>query len=102
MQVDRKERTSTGRFAEGNSGRKKGSENKVTKATREAFQALVDENWDDLNGSLAMVRAKDHKAFIELVLKMAEFCVPKLKAIEHNIKEDQLLHITREVIGGKE
>ena len=63
-------------------GRKDGSPNVTTKATREAFQLLVDRNFDSLEKWIQTVAADDpHKAF-GMVMDLASFCVPKLKAIE--------------------
>ncbi len=63
-------------------GRKEGSPNVTTKATREAFQLLVDRNFDSLEKWIQTVAADDpHKAF-GMVMDLASFCVPKLKAIE--------------------
>jgi hypothetical protein len=63
-------------------GRKEGQPNVTTKATREAFQLLVDRNFDSLEKWIQTVAADDpHKAF-GMVMDLASFCVPKLKAIE--------------------
>jgi hypothetical protein len=63
-------------------GRPKGLPNVTTKATREAFQLLVDRNFDSLEKWIQTVAQDDpHKAF-GMVMDLASFCVPKLKAIE--------------------
>ena len=64
------------------SGRKPGAANKVTTATREAFQLLVDRNFDKLEDWITMTAQQDpHKAF-GMVMDLASFCIPRLKAIE--------------------
>lgn len=71
-------------FQKGQGGRPKGASNKVTKATREAFQLLVDKHWDNLDAALEEVRAEDAQAYIKLLIDLSGFCVPRLKAIEHS------------------
>ena len=63
-------------------GRPKGLPNKATQANREAFQMLVDRNFDKLESWINDVAQDDpHKAF-GMVMDLASFCVPRLKAIE--------------------
>jgi hypothetical protein len=77
-----KRTANNGSFKPGNTGRPKGTPNTTTKATREAFQLLVDRNFDSLEKWIQTVAADDpHKAF-GMVMDLASFCVPKLKAIE--------------------
>jgi len=63
-------------------GRPKGAVNKATQANREAFQLLVDRNFDKLEAWVNEVAQDDpHKAF-GMVMDLASFCVPRLKAVE--------------------
>lgn len=63
-------------------GKPKGTASKVTQANREAFQMLVDRNFDKLELWVNQVAADDpHKAF-GMVMDLASFCVPRLKSIE--------------------
>ena len=81
-------------------GRKAGVANTTTKATRDAFQMLVDRNFEKLEGWIDEVASDDpHKAF-GMVMDLASFCVPKLKAIEVSGKDGgpMSITITREVI----
>lgn len=72
-------------------GRPQGEPNKTTKASREAFQMLVDRNFDKLESWINNVAADDpHKAF-GMVMDLASFCVPKLKAIELSTAKDAQL-----------
>lgn len=74
-------------------GRKEGTPNKVTQANREAFQLLVDRNFDKLESWINDVAADDpHKAF-GMVMDLASFCVPRLKAIELSTAKDSGLTI---------
>lgn len=98
------------RFKAGNPGRQKGSANKVTNAQRQWFQDFLDRNAPSLQHYLnrvaygvrakTTVRAPDGtetttesyivepnpaRAF-ELVLSMAEFCVPKMQRVDRDGK----------------
>ena len=64
-------------------GRPKGLPNQVTQATREAFQMLVDGQFDNLNTWINDVAADSPKDAFYMVMELASHCVPKLKAIEH-------------------
>lgn len=77
-----KKTANNGSFKPGNPGRKPGTPNKVTAATREAFQLLVDRNFDQLESWITLTAQQDpHKAF-GMVMDLASFCIPRLKAIE--------------------
>lgn len=59
-------------------GRKKGTPNKVTREAREVFQALLDKKGPELEQMIEETRATDPGKAADLVLKAAEFCIPKL------------------------
>ena len=63
-------------------GRKQGGTNTVTQATRETFQLLVDQNFDELQGWISTVAAEDPARAFDMVMALASHCIPKLKAIE--------------------
>ena len=63
-------------------GRPKDVPNKVTQANREAFQMLVDGQFDNLNGWINAVAQDSPKDALYMVMDLAAHCVPKLKAIE--------------------
>jgi hypothetical protein len=63
-------------------GRPKDVPNKATQATREAFQMLVDGQFDKLNDWINTTAADSPKDAFYMVMDLASFCVPKLKAIE--------------------
>jgi hypothetical protein len=67
-------------------GRPKNSKNKVTKATRELFQMLIDNNLERL---LAEVAKSDPKAAVEILVKMSEFVLPKLSRVQQEVDETQ-------------
>lgn len=81
-------------------GRPKGLPNATTKATRDAFQMLVDRNFDKLEGWIDEVAKDNPKDAFGMVMDLASFCVPKLKAIEVSGKDGgpMSITITREVI----
>lgn len=63
-------------------GRPKDVPNKVTQATREAFQMLVDGQFDNLNDWINDTAQDSPKDAFYMVMDLASFCLPKLKAIE--------------------
>ncbi len=60
------------------SGNRKGIPNKTTKEIRDAFQMLVEDNLDNMKLWLSDVGETDPERALEIMLKMAEFIVPKL------------------------
>lgn len=63
-------------------GRPKDVPNKVTQATREAFQMLVDGQFDNLNAWINSTAQDSPKDAFYMVMDLASFCIPKLKSIE--------------------
>jgi len=64
------------------SGRPQGAKDKAQKDIKEAFQSLVEGNLTNIETWLNEVAAKDPGKAIELLLKLSEFILPKIKAIE--------------------
>ena len=60
-------------------GRKTGTSNKYTKQVKEAFGMLLENNLDNLSIWLAQVAADDPKAALDIVMRMSERFVPKLR-----------------------
>jgi len=77
-------RDSTGKFAEGNTGRKAGSLNRATKDVRDAFTLLIENNIDTLQEDLNELEPKDR---IKLLLDLSSFIIPKMKSVD--LKEDK-------------
>jgi hypothetical protein len=71
-------------FQKGQGGRKDGAVNKVTQATREAFQLLVDKNFSKLQKWIDQTATEDPARAFDMVMDLASHCIPKLKAIEHS------------------
>ena len=63
-------------------GRKPGSLNKNTATIKEAYQALLENNLDNISEWLAKVAEKDPARATELMLKLSEYVVPKLARTE--------------------
>lgn len=63
-------------------GRKKGTMNRYTKQIKEAFGMLLEGNLDNLSIWLAQVAADDPKAALDIMMRMSERFVPKLKQTE--------------------
>ena len=59
-------------------GRPKGSANKNTKAIREAYQKLTEENLDNMSQWLAQVAADNPEKAMDLMLRLSEYIIPKL------------------------
>ena len=65
-------------------GRIKGTANKATARLREAFTDLLEGNMGRLQELLDKVAEKNPQKALELLLKLSEFALPKLRAIEVN------------------
>lgn len=68
-----------GKFIKGNKGKPKGANNKVTQAVRIKFQELLDNNLDKIQSDLDQLEPKDR---VKLLLDLAKFVIPQLKAVE--------------------
>ena len=65
-------------------GREKDTANKATAGLREAFRELLEGNMGRLQELLDKVAEKKPEKALELLLKLSEFVLPKLRAIEVN------------------
>ena len=72
-------RDDKGRFAEGNTGRPKGSVNKSSNEIRETFQLLLENNLEKLQEDLNELEPKDR---IKLLLSLSNYILPKLRSID--------------------
>lgn len=63
-------------------GRPKGTQNKVTKETREAFKTFVEDNQEHFQGWIERVAETNPAKAIELVSNLAEYVLPKLSRTE--------------------
>lgn len=63
-------------------GRPQGAKDKVQSKIKQAFQSLVEGNLTNIETWLNEVAAKDPAKAIELLLKLSEFILPKIKTID--------------------
>jgi hypothetical protein len=76
------------------SGRKKGVPNKVTGAIRDAFEELLRGNLGKVEKWLQDTAEEDPGKAVDLMLKMAEFCIPKLARTEHTGRDGEPIPVT--------
>ena len=81
------------RKGDGRPRKPKGALAHTTRATREAFQMLVDRNFDKLEGWIEAVATDNPKDAFGMVMDLASFCVPKLKAIEVSGKDGEAIRV---------
>lgn len=63
-------------------GRPLGAKDKTNKEIRETFKTLVEGNLSEIQNWITLTAQKDPAKAIDVVLKLSEFCIPKLKATE--------------------
>ncbi len=63
-------------------GRRKGVPNKTTSVARNAFNDLLEDNIENAQTWLDRVAQKNPGYALELLLQLAEYCVPKLSRTE--------------------
>lgn len=68
-------------FEKGNqlAGSRKGVPNKATQEIRQAFELLMTDNLDNMKIWLSDVANEDPERALNIMIKMAEFIVPKLQ-----------------------
>lgn len=60
-------------------GRPKGSVNKINESLRATFSNIIENNLETFNNDLLVLQPKDR---ISMLIKMAEFILPKLRSVE--------------------
>ena len=78
-------------------GRQRGTANKATTRLREAFTDLLEGNMGRLQELLDKVAEKNPQKALELLLKLSEFVLPKLRAIEVNNESEEALHTSLDI-----
>ena len=91
-------------FIKGNeiSGRPKGVKNKVTKEVKEIIKDTINNQIPKVNKALDDMFLSDPAKAIELTMKLMEYVVPKLKAIEHSASEGNNVKIKFSFTGDRD
>lgn len=71
-------------------GREAGTPNKSTKEVKEAFQAMLSNNIDNLEIWLKDIAKENPAKAFGIILKLSEFVLPKMKTIEGDLKINSL------------
>jgi len=78
-------------------GRQKGTANKATARLREAFTGLLEDNMGRVQELFDKVAEKNPQKALELLLKLSEFAIPKLRAIEVNNESEEALYTSLDI-----
>lgn len=78
-------------------GREAGTPNKVTKELREAYSDLLENNIGRVQELFDKVAEKNPQKALELLLKLSEFAIPKLRAIEVNNEPEEAMHTSLDI-----
>lgn len=70
-------------------GRQKGSPNKITATIKTAMSEFMEANWHQMQQCFDELT--DPKDKLTLLLKIAEFVIPKQRAVDNNIMLEQKL-----------
>jgi hypothetical protein len=83
-------------------GRPKGTPNKATSKTREAFNQLIEDNIANLSIWITKVAAEDPKAALDVIAKLAEYTTPKLARTETQLEiQDKKQFFLKPIPDGK-
>jgi hypothetical protein len=69
----------------------------ATTRLREAFTELLEGNMGGLQELLDKVAEKNPQKVLELMLKLSEFVLPKLRAIEVNNESEEAMHTSLDI-----
>jgi len=78
-------------------GRQRGTPNKATARLREAFTELLEDNMGKVQELFDKVAEKNPQKALELLLKLSEFALPKLRAIEVNNESEEAMHTSLDI-----
>lgn len=81
-----------------NAGRPKGTPNRTTKEVRQQFEHLLNNNVDKLQNLFDKVAEENPTKAIELILKISEFVLPKLRSTELKQDTDPINNLKIEII----
>jgi len=80
-------------------GRPKGTPNKLTSKTREAFNMLIEDNIPKLNDWLSKVAKEDPARALDIIAKLAEYTTPKLARTETSLQVTDKKQFNVDIIG---
>ena len=78
-------------------GRQRGTANKATARLIEAFTELLEDNMGRVQELFDKVAEKNPQKALELLLKLSEFVLPKLRAIEVNNESEEAMHTSLDI-----
>jgi len=82
-------RDSKGRFVTGSTGgRPAGSKNKETRDIKRCYRELLEHNVDNLDKWIAEVAEKKPEKALELIIRLTDFIVPRMKNLQINSLEN--------------
>lgn len=70
-------------------GRPKGSGNSNARVIREKFNEVVENQLQNLDGWLLDIAKEDPKAALDMIVKLAEYCLPKLSRVQSEVEQIQ-------------
>jgi hypothetical protein len=85
MEIQKDEK---GRFVKGSGGREKGAKNKLTADIKAPLTLLMNKHIVKLDESLDNLEKKDKKAYVEAIIKILPYFVPKKSEIDLDAKAD--------------
>ena len=68
-------------------GRPKGSGNSNARVIREKFNEVVENQLENIDGWLLEIAKEDPKAALEMIIKLAEYCLPKLSRVQSTTEQ---------------
>lgn len=80
-------------FKEGNSGKPKGTKNRVTKASKELFLQIMDGEVENIKASLDRIRVKDPAMYLQTLSKFYPYFMPR--KLEIDTPTELIVHVKR-------
>lgn len=81
-------------------GRPQGAKGKIQTDIKQAFQSLVEGNLMNIETWLNEVAAKDPAKALDLILKLSEFVLPKIKSVQLDAKINEPFTIVYQDVSG--
>lgn len=68
-------------------GRPRGSVNTNARLIREKFNDVLENQLDNLDGWLTEIAKDDPKSALDMIVKLAEYCLPKLSRVQSTVEQ---------------